>query len=233
MLPAPSDLDRWRDLLYPVTGRPSEWLSWLEPVWHGEPDVCRVVLYQVYPARGTSPLFWAEDQRMTLATGRPQPDPRFRVSLDPRLLTREQWMLYERFGCMSQPFWIVEGSHGGHKRQFSPVEQRLLGALGLPIDPPVAGSQPFAPVDQRTLDALVPLDEMRMWTKAKELYERTPDDFDRDERDALARGEAKLSRWLQDQVGQAFDDVLTYRKTVYDVFDRAGDAVPDEALATV
>lgn len=224
MLPAPSDLDRWRRDLYAVCGAPNEFVSHLEPVWHGEPEVCRIVLYQVIPARGCSPLFWGADQRETLRDGYPAPDPRFRLALNPEALTWRQWQLYERFGTIAQPFWIVQGPHGGHKRQFNPVERRLLTGMGLPADPPLAGDLPYAPLDSRVLDAIRPLDVMQMWAKASALYERTPADFDREERDALQRGSRQLNQWLSTQMAHAFDDVLTYRKTVADVFDRVGDA---------
>jgi hypothetical protein len=220
MLPAPSDLDRWRRDLYAACGRPNPHVSFLEPVWHGEPEVCRVVLYQVAPPWATSPLFWTEAQeaRVTRLRGYLAPDPRYKVDVNPDALTWRQWQLYERFGGIGQPYWIVEGTRGGHLRRFSDLEQRLLRATGLPDTPPVIGSQPYAPVDQRVIRAVAQRDTMRLWAKAKALYERSPDDFDRDDRDALARGEQALTRWLTDQVAEAFDDVLTYRKTVRDVF---------------
>ena len=233
MLPAPSDLPRWRRELYAACGAPNDRVSFLEPVWHGEPEVCRVVLYQVFPAWATSPLFWDEEQEQRQVTilGRPAPDPRFRVSLNPEALTWRQWKLYERFGSIAQPFWIVQGSTGGHKRQFNQVESRLLGALGLPTEAPLAGALPFAPVDSRVIRQLVPLDAMRMWSKARELYERTPDDFDAEERDALRKGSAQLSSWLGEQVGHAIDDVVTYRKRLHDVFDhRAGEDTDLDAV---
>lgn len=231
MLPAPSDLDRWRRDLYDACGRPNPHVSFLEPVWHGEPEVCRIVLYQVVPAWATSPLFWdeAQEQRVTRIQDHLAPDPRYRLSLNPLALTWRQWQLYERFGCFAQPYWIVEGAHGGHLRQFSDTETRLLRALGLPDTPPEIGSQPYAPLDQRVFAAVSQRDEMRMWGKAKQLYERTPEDFTAEERDALKRGEAKLTQWLSDQVAEAMDDVVTYRKTVRDVFGSVGsdDPLPD------
>ncbi len=228
MLPAPSDLDRWRQQLYVVSGSPNEHLSWLEPVWHGEPEVCRVVLYQVIPSWATSPLFWAEGQhdRVTRINGRLAPDPRYRVALEPQLLTWRQWELYERFGCMAQPYWIVQGTRGGHKRQFNATEERLLSATGQPTTPAAAGDLPFAPVDERVFRALARMDEMAMWTKAKALYDRDPADFAADERDALRRGQQKLTAWLTDQVAEVFDETLTYRKTARDVFEAVGSDAP-------
>lgn len=220
MFPAPSDLPRWREALYAVCGRPSSAISWLEPVWHGEPETCRVVLYQVIPPWGASPLFWAPEQyrRTVTLMDRMAPDPRYRVSLNPEALSWRQWQLYERFGCVARPFWFVQGSTGGHKRQFNQVEQRLLRGLGLPDTPPGLGDLPFAPLDRRVLDQLAKLDEMRMWSKARELFERRPEDFDADEQAALQRGSVKLTEWLGEQVAHAIDDVTTYRRKVADWF---------------
>lgn len=227
MLPAPSDLTRWRRLLYATLGGPNPFVSWLEPVWHGEPEVARVVLYQVYPARATPPLFWGERQRVVAVKGCPVPDARFRIEPNVDILTWRQWQLFERFGCIAQPYWIVQGHRGGHKRQFTQIEARTLRAMNLPDEPPTAGDLPFAPVDQRVIRALIPLNAMRVYAKAKALYERTPDDFDAEERDAVVRGSQQLNAWLSEQVAQAFDDVLTYRRRPHDLFERVGGAVPD------
>jgi hypothetical protein len=209
MLPAPSDLARWRAEMHDVFGGPNQTISWLEPVWHG--DVGRVVLYQMVPPRFTSPALWGADQRIVSESGREMPDPRFRVMLDPRLLSPEQIDLYLRYGVYGQPYWIVEGHTGGHKRRFTALESRLLLSLGHSGDAPVAGSQPYAPIDLRVYRQLVKLDQAQTWAFARALNERDPAFFDREERDALEAAQRNVESWLMEQVGEAFDDYTTYR----------------------
>lgn len=97
------------------------------------------------------------------------PHPRLRGHWEPATLewvsdcsvSREQWELYRRTGCYAQPFWILQGDRGGHKRRFTPLESRLLKANGRPGDPPFPGDLPYAELDNRVLDQLVRYDRLR------------------------------------------------------------------------
>lgn len=214
MLPAPSDLPRWRALIQGAFGGPNPVLSWLEPVWHGE--VGRVILYQMFPAAVTPYILWDEEAHRRAVHApdgkRIQPDPRVRVSIVPELLSPAQLRLYEAFGCIGQPFWVVEGVKGGHKRQFTPIERRLLKATGHSGEPPVIGSQPYAPVDQRVIDALRPLDQVRQWALMTAFFERSPDQMDAETKATMEGASREVTKWLADQVAWAFDSEITYKR---------------------
>lgn len=102
------------------------------------------------------------------------PHPRTRGHWEPRTeewvsdcnVNRDQWEIYQETGCYAQPFWIIQGDRGGHKRRFTPVETRLLKANGLPGDAPAPGDLPYAELDNRVLSQLISYDRLR-WADRK------------------------------------------------------------------
>lgn len=211
---APADLPRWQAevaALYP----PSERLSWLHLDWH--PEVARLVIYQCLPPLAVPSALWREDQSVLRWRNHWIPDPRSRLCLDRRHLDHVQWRLYEQFGTYAQPYWILQGTGGGHRRRFSATEARLLRVMGHAGDAPLPGDLPYAPFDGRVLEKLGALDRMQMWRKAIDLYEREPEAFDAEEQEALDTGRDELNRWLAEQVDHAVDDVTTYKRSLTDM----------------
>lgn len=213
MLPPPVDLPRWQAELEAAFGRPNEYVSWLRLVWHGDPGEARLVIYQMVPQPATSAGVWGPDQKIVSdQAGHEIPDPRFVLDLHPELLSTQTWQLFQETGCYGQPFWIIQGRNGGHKRRFSKVEGRLLKATGHPTGmPPALGDLPYAPFDQRVLAALAPLDRMRTWTLATSMHEADPALLDAEERKALADGQREVQKWLAEQIEWAIDDVQTWK----------------------
>lgn len=208
---APSDCQNWVEAIEKIAP-PSERLSWLQITWR--PDWQRWCVWQVLP-RGHAPAqTWGPDtalvMRSELALGkqviRMAPDQRLRQILNRGAMTRHAWKLHLETGCYFQPFWVVEGKHGGHKWQFSDEQSRLLGMAGLPEQPPEPGSQPYAPVDRRTFEKLLVLDELQAWeglSKAKdELDER---DLDNEDREAMQLARQKFWDWSKSQVDETFE----------------------------
>jgi len=71
------------------------------------------------------------------------------------------WTLYQQTGCYARPFWIVQGSQGGHKVAYTSLEERYCRAHGLPDSPPNLGALPYAEPDQRTWDGIGAQDRLR------------------------------------------------------------------------
>jgi hypothetical protein len=67
-------------------------------------------------------------------------------------ITQTQWQLYHDTGrrYFPNPFWCVQGEHGGHKLSYTMLEKKLLKHEGLPSEPPAPGELPYAEVDSRT-----------------------------------------------------------------------------------
>ena len=72
-----------------------------------------------------------------------------------------QWVVSRSVGAFARVIWIVQGENGGHPRGLDSIEQQLAKAAGLPADMPVGGALPYAPLDQRVIDALCRRDRLR------------------------------------------------------------------------
>lgn len=65
-----------------------------------------------------------------------------------------QHEFYRLYKVYARPFWVLQGEGGGHQVKFSPWQQNVLIAKGLPAEAPAVGSLPFAPFDGRTVTLL-------------------------------------------------------------------------------
>lgn len=83
------------------------------------------------------------------------------VHLRDRECTLQQWRLWQSHGLYGIPWWVIQGERGGHKRWFSAPEKKALRYAGLPDEPPVPGSLPYAPFDGRVLDTVLRYDRFR------------------------------------------------------------------------
>jgi len=124
---------------------------------------------------------------------------------------REQWDLYRDFKCYAQPYWIVQGERGGHKRRFTKHEQKLLKAQRLPTEPPEAGSKDprwgYAPFDERVMNKLIAFDHVQFWNRAIEYDERGADQLEAEERQAAQDCRGWLLTWLESQVDAQMDSI--------------------------
>ena len=75
-------------------------------------------------------------------------------------VTRQEWELYRAHKAVPLLFWIIQGDKGGHKRTFTPREQKEMALAKLPTEPPEPGSLPYADFDQRTLVQLAKRDRL-------------------------------------------------------------------------
>jgi hypothetical protein len=181
---------------------PSEHVSHLHLVWEaGDPwePGQRWVLYELYPLHATDPVLLADCRG---------PNPRERAYYDqvtrqfvadPNcLVTQTQWRLYRETGRYGQPFWIVQGTKGGHKRWFNRTEQKLCKMAGLPPEPPSIGDLPYADPDGRTWAQLRAFD--RLQAAGNDLRQLQGDAHVRRKRDQQERLRADFVRWLEAQV---------------------------------
>lgn len=215
---------------------PSERLSWLKLAWlasdtelirhreHGQVlnvtkrivPIERWVIYQMVPHRATPSSVWAPEQRVLFdrAAKRFVTDPRYPLQLYRENMSRYQWELFLATGQYGQLLWVIQGSHGGHRRRFDRIEQKVLQLNGLPTDPPAPGDLPYADFDRRVLEKLAELDRVRFWKKAIDYCERSTDD---EERAAEQHFRGNLWQWLESQVEQHVDkNAQAWRKIIED-----------------
>lgn len=81
-----------------------------------------------------------------------------------RMLTTSsyQWEMFRQYQCWARPYWAIQGERGGTPMSYSPWEAAMLKAHGLPTDVPNPGSLPFAPFDERVVEAIQARDRMRL-----------------------------------------------------------------------
>lgn len=138
------------------------------------------------------------------------PHPRLRGHWEPRTrewvsdcnVSREQWELYRSTGCYAQPFWVIQGDQGGHKRRFTPLESRLLKANGHPGDPPFPGDLPYAELDNRVFDQLLRYDRLRRTNRNLALAKHRADYRQQGKQEAQQAFNAGMLDWLERQVVQ-------------------------------
>lgn len=98
-------------------------------------------------------------------------------------IDRATWELYQETGLYGRRWWTIQGHKGGHRFQWDPseMEARLSDMRGGPRQTPDPGDLPYAPLDQRVLDRIAPLDKVRAWSKMVDFATRHPDQLDAEE----------------------------------------------------
>jgi hypothetical protein len=121
------------------------------------------------------------------------------LDLDRRAMDRNQWEIYKETGRYAQPYWVVQGDRGGHKRNYTQVESRISILNRGMGDPPAMGELCYAEPDRRTWEKLATLDLARMWTSSLALFDRKPEVFDRLEEEAMKDYRRLLWQWMDEK----------------------------------
>ncbi len=197
------------ELLAPSGGH----LSWLHCTWR--PDWERWCIWQMVPAHGAPAMAWGPDMRMVTRaesalgkrTIRMAPDPRYRLFLNRELMTRWAWQIHIATGHYPTPFWVVQGSEGGHKWAFSQQEEKLAKIKGFSGDPPEPGSLPYAPLDKRVIAKIAPFDQLPLWNvMSRAFHEMDERDLDQRENDMLVAANTQLWNWMDSQVDKTVEE---------------------------
>lgn len=156
------------------------------------------------------------------------------------LITLTQWKLFRQYGMkyFPNPCWIIEGEKGGHQWAFNENERELLALSDLPTEPPVPGSLPYAPFDNRVIEQLMERNRLRQSGLSAEEYRRAMGESGYEKyRVANARAMRKrYLKYLDDQLAEENDLFITAarkgemddeQKTDID-FDRLAEAAEAE-----
>lgn len=80
------------------------------------------------------------------------------------IIDLRQWQIHREVnGGIPQLYWIIQGERGGHKRQLSTAERRLLRSQGLQPTVPLPGDLPYAPFDGRVMHKIRQRDKLHQW----------------------------------------------------------------------
>lgn len=208
----PQDTAKWQDRLDALFP-PNTEISSLRIVW--EPGLewaptGRFVLYQMLPASRIPVIF------LPFLEG---PDPRSFTRYDrvkkevirkrgAPLVSRQQWLMYREEGVFGMPYWVVQGERGGHKINFTKVERMIARLKGHPNgQPPAIGDLPYAPMDNRVIEKLVALDQMRTYNLLIDFAMRAPEMLEADEERGANEAKDRLWAWVESQVGQWVEEL--------------------------
>lgn len=120
----------------------------------------------------------------------------------PPSITQRQWWLWRSERAYARVFWIIQGENGGHKRNFSMLEKKILRFNGLPTDAPWAGQLPFARFDRRILDKLQAMDRLTKWMEnhTASWDARTVQDRNIEREKAQEEIDSRILSWLESQI---------------------------------
>jgi hypothetical protein len=186
-------------------------LIWPKLIWEpGRPwesPVDRWFIYQMIPGPGIEAGALAQLQAPSPPQGYWSEEAGQYID-DGSTITTRAWHLYQETGCWGKPFWVIQGSKGGHKRWFDKDEQKMLFMAGLPVHPPTPGDLPYAPFDNKVVEALMKHDALREENgRIRTGLNLTIGGF-RARQEAEARMfRIKFLSWLEDQVSEAGEGV--------------------------
>jgi len=181
-------------------------LSWLhlyfEQGYDWEP-IGRWMIGQVIPAQSISPLI-----REFLEGPNPADHGHFesddygqpRWVTDLPGITRRQWQYFKETGNYLKPYFVVQGSHGGHRVQFNFAERRIISMNGGDPNPPMPGELPYAVPDARTFAEIGKRDLMRNYAYAIDFMDNSEKRIAEDERKGLEEMRRQLWGMMSSQV---------------------------------
>ncbi len=129
------------------------------------------------------------------------------LDLDRKAMDANQWAIYKETGRYAQPFWVVQGDRGGHRRNYTAVMSKvsvLNGGRGDPFD---MGELRYAEPDGRTWEKLATLDLARFWTHSLSLFDRKPELFDKLEEEAMKDYRRLLWDWMDEKAYESCSGV--------------------------
>ncbi len=202
-------------------------LVW-EPGWTWEP-VGRIMLFDCFPPLATDPVWFEEyakgDPSKTLTH-----DPITGALTQQSLVTGTQFRVFQETGRHSRPFFVVQGSNGGHKVYFSDAEKKLMRSRGYPDTLPAPGELPYAEFDNRTIDHIHRYDKLRRANgNAKRMAELSMGQ----ETELLRQNRKELLAWLEEQIADSAAEMvhmLNQGKGLPDELREEGTMTPEQRI---
>ena len=99
---------------------------------------------------------------------RPRHAMRWKRDNGPAFIDYWQWKFYQETGLFGTRWWVIQGSEGGNRWKLSYDEQKLRELKRQPMDIPWPGQQPYAPFDERVVQAIVREDKLRRGLLARQ-----------------------------------------------------------------
>lgn len=139
------------------------------------------------------------------------------------LVTLTQWKLYRRTGRFGNPWWVMQGTTGGHKVEFTSEEKEFLSLAGLPTETPAPGDLPYAPFDQRVVRWITRYNRLAQCANDLRAFKRSrsPEEWARHKEEAQRQLREQFVALLTEQMQEATELFVRADRDVED--SRAAD----------
>jgi len=177
-------------------------LSYLEFVWYAPAE--RWCLYEMVPAYESE---FGPTVPLPILDELKGPDPDLIPETAP-LITHRQWLLYQNTGRWARPSWVLQGTKGGHQIAFDHADKELLQRTGRKSEPPAVGELPYAPFDERAVQAILRMNKMHRVKNDLDEFRRvnTGAGAKRQYREAMRAARAQQIAYLESQFEEASQD---------------------------
>ena len=176
----------------------SEAVSWLSLRFH--PDFERWVVYECVPIRHIDDNTLIED----LGGEAPTDENDIMVSAYQQKMFREHRV-------HARPCWVIQGSKGGNKVEFTESDKELCRAHGLPTEPPKPGSLPYAPFDERAVKQLVAMNKLNRFKNDIAAFKRRFGSVagqKQEAKNALQAARLEYIKFLNEQFAEPAEDFI-------------------------
>lgn len=119
------------------------------------------------------------------------------------MVTTYQYAMWREYRCLARPYWCLQGSEGGTPMQYTMREVAILRANDLPTDVPNPGDLPFAPLDERVIQALQERDRFRQLGGALDRLRdpaKAAADVKAEEAEAETLFRTQFVKWFKDRM---------------------------------
>lgn len=108
--------------------------------------------------------------------------------------------------CLALPYWVVQGTNGGHRRRYTQIEQQWAAMVKQPETPPETGDLPYAPLDQRVFRRL------RAFDRAMRAYRDLASCYDAEKEGAEIAYRTALADYVDTGFASRFDELSRARR---------------------
>lgn len=126
------------------------------------------------------------------------------------LCSTRQHDYYQKTGNLLERYWVVQGSRGGHRYQYSQVESRISAIHGGPAQPPIVCDLPYQVPNAVTFESLTNIHALLLDLAVIETKENGV--LAADEKRALEIMRKDVWNWMSDQIEEASDELAFHLK---------------------
>lgn len=114
-----------------------------------------------------------------------------------------------------RPFWVIQGTQGGHPLSYTDREQEIRRAMGQPTEPPRIGALPYAPFDERVVRQVVARDRLRQVDGDLDRFRRqaTPEAVQRELAEAELAFRAQYLAWMEEELAPSTAFLTDFSRT--------------------